>query len=60
MDAQKSEIIKFENIDNQTEIIFALLEGAYYYLGLVDDKKEYNIKVEYYKQHVLEILQVIK
>ena len=60
MDAQKSEIIKLENIDKQTEIIFALLEGAYYYLGLVDDKKEYNIKVEYYKQHVIEILQVIK
>ena len=60
MDAQKSEIIKLEDIDKQTEIIFALLEGAYYYLGLVDDKKEYNIKVEYYKQHVLEILQVMK
>lgn len=60
IDAQKSEVIKPDNIEKLTETIFALLEGAYYYLGLVDDKKEYNLKVEYYKQHVIEILQIMK
>ena len=58
IDAGYNEVIQFENIDKLTETIFALLEGAYYYLGLVDDKKEYNEKVEYYKQHVIEVLQI--
>lgn len=60
MDAAYSEVIKVENIDRLTETIFALLDGAYYYLGLVDDKNEYNNKVEYYKQHVIEVLQISK
>jgi len=58
IDAQENDIIKLENMDILTETIFALLEGAYYYLGLVDDKNEYNLKVELYKQHVTEILQI--
>ena len=58
IEAHYNGIIEDNNIEKLTETIFALLEGAYYYLGLVTDKEEYNLKVEYYKQHVIEILQI--
>jgi AcrR family transcriptional regulator len=58
IDATESEIIHPENIEKLTETIFALVEGAYYYLGLVEDKEEYNVKVEYYKQQVFEMLEL--
>jgi AcrR family transcriptional regulator len=60
VEAAQNMVIEIENVDKLTETIFALLEGAYYYLGLVDDKKENNLKVHYYKQHVIEILQFRK
>jgi AcrR family transcriptional regulator len=58
LDAKFSGVIKGDDIDKLTETIFALLEGAYYYLGLVDNQDEYNQKVLYYKQHVAELLQI--
>jgi len=57
-DAVNSKVIKVDDVDRLTETIFALLEGAYYYLGLVDDKHEYEEKVLYYKHHVCELLQI--
>jgi hypothetical protein len=58
LDATSNQVVKPEDIDELTEIIFALLEGAYYYLGLVDNKEEYEVKVAYYKQQVFNILQI--
>ena len=57
MDAKHSEVIHCDNLEVLTETIFAIVEGAYYYLGLVDDTEEYEVKVNYYKQQVNEILQ---
>ena len=57
MEAEQNEVIQIEDPYKLTETIFALLEGAYYYLGLVDNKVENNKKIEYYKQHVIDILQ---
>ncbi|UKJ06819.1 TetR family transcriptional regulator [Solitalea lacus] len=39
-----------------SEIIFVLLDGAYYYLSLVDSKDEYNLKLEQYKQQALKMV----
>jgi AcrR family transcriptional regulator len=57
MDAKYSEVIHCDNLEVLTETIFAIVEGAYYYLGLVDNTEEYEVKVNYYKQQVNEILQ---
>lgn len=38
------------------DIIFVLVDGAYYYLSLVDDKAEYDRKLAVYKQHALNAL----
>ena len=58
LEAQKNKLIHAENPDELTEVIFALLEGAYYYLGLVTSKVEYKLKVEYYKKQVIELLKI--
>ena len=58
LEAQKRNLIPEGDIDKLTEVIFALLEGAYYYLGLVSNKEEYNLKVDYYKQQVNTLLNI--
>lgn len=55
-DARRKEIIAVENVKDTTEIIFALLEGAYYYLGMVGDEKVYNRKLRLFRQHALSLL----
>ena len=39
------------------DMIFVLVDGAYYYLSLVKDKQEYKQKITRYKQQALEHLQ---
>lgn len=38
------------------DLVFVLVDGAYYYLSLVNDKKEYETKLETYKKKALELL----
>ncbi|WP_126245099.1 TetR family transcriptional regulator [Chitinophaga rhizosphaerae] len=38
------------------DIIFVLVDGAYYYLSLVDDKAEYDRRLAVYKKHALNVL----
>jgi AcrR family transcriptional regulator len=35
------------------DIVFVLVDGAYYYLSLVDDKKEYQAKLNQYKKQAM-------
>lgn len=58
VEAKKNGIIDINDTNRYTEIIFALLEGAYYYLGLVEDKEEYKRKADYYKEEVIRILKI--
>lgn len=51
-EAKNNGVIFNENIDEITEIIFALIDGAYYYLGTFkldgeDYKKQVNIYIKY-------------
>lgn len=57
-DAYNHGVINNSDIEKLAGIIFSLLEGAYLYLGLVTDQKEYDMKMEYYKQHVIKILEL--
>lgn len=57
-DAKHFNLITYKDIDELTETSFALLEGAYYYLGLVEDQEEYDVKIGYYKRQVVELLQI--
>jgi AcrR family transcriptional regulator len=41
------------------DMIFILIDGAYYYLSLVSDKQEYKQKIARYKEQALEHLQFV-
>ena len=58
LDAESNRVIEIDNLDALTETVFAFLEGAYYYLGLVDDQNEYDRIVKYYKQHIFSVLHI--
>ncbi|MAZ28929.1 MAG: TetR family transcriptional regulator [Cytophagaceae bacterium] len=50
--ARELNVIKNDNIDELTEIIFALIDGAYYYLGLFDEnnpayRRQENLYINY-------------
>ncbi len=51
-------VTAISDIDKTVEIVFNIIEGAYYYLGMVDDKDEYETKTEWYKNHVLGMLHL--
>ncbi|HEY4290431.1 MAG TPA: TetR family transcriptional regulator [Puia sp.] len=40
------------------DLIFVLVDGAYYYLSLTDDKDEYNAKLIKYKSKAIELLKI--
>lgn len=39
-----------------SEQIFVVVEGAYYYLAMIDDEAEYGMKLSFFKQQVLDLL----
>lgn len=39
------------------EQIYVVVEGAYYYLAMIDDEKEYREKLQYFKKQVLGLLR---
>lgn len=51
--ANKNGVINIRNEKETVEIIFALMEGAYYYLGMIDSKTDYTRKLNMLKKHAL-------
>jgi AcrR family transcriptional regulator len=51
--ANKNGAINIRNEKETVEIIFALMEGAYYYLGMIDSKTDYTRKLNMLKRHAL-------
>ncbi|AYB32713.1 TetR family transcriptional regulator [Chryseolinea soli] len=51
--ANKNGVISIRNEKETVEIIFALMEGAYYYLGMIDSKTDYTRKLNMLKKHAL-------
>jgi hypothetical protein len=54
--AAANDVIPDENIEEKVTIIFSIIDGAYYFLGMVSDKKEIQAKEDLYKKYVLELL----
>lgn len=54
--AAASQVICNEKIEEKVTIIFSIIDGAYYFLGMADDKKEVDAKENLYKKYVLELL----
>jgi AcrR family transcriptional regulator len=58
--AKRNKVIKIANEEVTAEVIFALVEGAYYYLGMVDSKAEYNAKITILQKQALSTLGIKK
>lgn len=56
--AKQNKVINVESEENAAEVIFTLVEGAYYYLGMVDSKAEYNAKIRLLEKQALSILGI--
>jgi AcrR family transcriptional regulator len=58
IEAKENNLIENDNIKEITEIMYALIDGAYYYLGLFDENDEnYKNKVLLYQKYALNLLQ---
>lgn len=51
-------IIELDNEQETAEMIFVLMEGAYYYLGMVSNRKVYNQKLTFFRNQALALLNV--
>jgi len=56
--AKKHEVISIQNEKQTADVIFALVEGAYYYLGMVNSKADYARKISIYKKQALQLLGI--
>jgi|SRR5690606_3407051 AcrR family transcriptional regulator len=54
--AKANGVIKIQKEEETAEIIFALIEGAYYYLGMVESKTVYDRKLRIMKKQAIELL----
>lgn len=58
LSAKKHNVIKNNNIDELNEIIFAMIDGGYFYLGTqMDDNTSYQQQSIIYIKHVLSLLK---
>ena len=55
-EAKEEGIIEIKDIEKTADVIFIFVEGAYYYLSMVSDKKEYESRIQLYEQTVLSML----
>jgi AcrR family transcriptional regulator len=51
-------LLQLDDAKKTSELIFGLLEGAYYYMSLVKDKNEYTEKLSYFKEEACKILNL--
>lgn len=51
-------VIRIEDPEKVADQFFAILDGAYFYLSLVEDEKEYEIKLEQYKSLAYTLLGI--
>jgi AcrR family transcriptional regulator len=56
IECNNMDILAVENPAHTADLIFVLVDGAYYYLSLVTDKKEYQQKLMQYKKQAISLL----
>jgi AcrR family transcriptional regulator len=57
-EANDNGIIDVDDVEETADLVFILVEGAYYYLSMVSDKTEYDRRIEHYQRTVLAMLKV--
>jgi AcrR family transcriptional regulator len=57
-DAKENGVIDVDDVEKTSDVIFILVEGAYYYLSMVSDKPEYARRIEHYQKIVLSMLKI--
>ncbi|TJZ60000.1 TetR/AcrR family transcriptional regulator [Sphingobacterium olei] len=50
--------IQIESPEKTADLIYVLVDGAYYYSSLVSEKAEYELKLKDYKQYALSVLKI--
>jgi AcrR family transcriptional regulator len=57
-DANENGVIEIDDVEKTADLVFILVEGAYYYLSMVSDKSEYETRIEHYQKTVMSMLNV--
>ncbi len=57
--AVKNNVITIENSKETAELIYLLVEGAYYYCGIIDDTEETDRQLELCKNKVFSLLKFV-
>ena len=57
-EANDNGVIDVDDVEKTADLVFILVEGAYYYLSMVSDKSEYDRRIEHYQKTVLSMLKV--
>lgn len=57
-EANDNGVIDVDDVEETADLVFILVEGAYYYLSMVSDKTEYDRRIEHYQRTVLTMLKV--
>jgi AcrR family transcriptional regulator len=57
-EAKANGVIHIDDVEQTADLIFILVEGAYYYLSMVSDKAEYQRRIDYYQRTVLGMLKL--
>lgn len=57
-EAKDNSVIKIEDVESTADLIFIFIEGAYYYLSMVTDKAEYQMRIDNYEKMILSMLKL--
>jgi len=57
-EANENGVIEIDDVEKTADLVFILIEGAYYYLSMVSDKSEYESRIEHYQKTVMSMLNV--
>jgi AcrR family transcriptional regulator len=57
-EAQNKNIIEIDNLEETAEVIFSMVDGAYFSLGMISDLEERDRKAAVYKQFVKRMLKL--
>ncbi len=57
--ARKNNVIKDVNIKEATDLIFTMVDGVYYYCGILNNKKEADRLLELCKNKVITLLNIV-
>lgn len=57
-EAQDNNIIQVDNLDETAEVIFSMVDGAYFSLGMEKNNEELDKRAKIYKNHVKQLLKL--